>query len=87
MHVFGLPTMPGTVIPRLTFIIACMIACYAIVGLIPWKIRRNRSYRKFFRTAKRQGAQAPGPHDKDARSSALSRQRLDEPRPSHLAAG
>jgi hypothetical protein len=87
MHIFGLPAMHGSVIVRLIFIIACMIVFYAIVGLIPWKIRQNRNYRKFFPTAKRHDDPGSGPHDKDAHSPALPRQRFNEPRQSHLAAG
>jgi hypothetical protein len=87
MRILGRPATAGGVIPHLTFVIACMIICYAIVGVIPSKIMENRSYHTFFRIARRPDDPVSRPDGEDTHPQTLSRERRDESRPSHLAAG
>jgi hypothetical protein len=55
MRVAGLQASIGSLTARLAVIAAVMIAVYILIGIIPWKILENRSYREFFRAATRHG--------------------------------
>lgn len=72
MHVAGFQATIGSLTARLAVIAAAMIAFYILVGIIPWKILENRSYREFFRTATRHGNPRHQPSGTDARAMARS---------------